>query len=386
MFCSNCGKPIEGNANFCPYCGHGTAGSVDQENTMSKNATPSIPKLQLVTSVFDSELFKKIKAYCAANRGRAIGLAIISLLLIGIIGFNIWVGVSFPGASMDDVLEDMSLSKATVPLSLGESFGQDDVAITPVEVTYVSSSLFYNDYGDPYASIVLDITCLSGTWEPEYENIKFWLDDSSAFNQPSYEQIKIKRGQTQRYTFTHPLITSSTQAVDMRLVLECKTGATIELYFSVDGVQEFFNGGYYYDYSDNYYSDSAFQYGEDGLLVPIPVNIKYPYGYYEKKSGEALDFTAWTEPAGMTIDFYSNGNAYYYGADEWTESDFYVNVPFDTFDDSRRPWSLIIDDVPVQIDIFNDHISVTASGSIAGISADMLSGDYYCKLLPIAGQ
>lgn len=176
------------------------------------------------------------------NPGKVICIGIFAVIFATIIGWLIWVFVSFPRVSISDVLECMSLSEMTTEVSLGSTFDQDDLAITPVEVTYASNGIYYDNYGEPYVSIALDITCVSGTWQPEYQNITFWLDNSAAWSQPDYNRTEIKRGETARYTFAQPLITSSTQDVDMRLILECKTGATVNLYFTVEGIQDFFDG------------------------------------------------------------------------------------------------------------------------------------------------
>lgn len=263
MYCPHCGKPIDDNAKFCSYCGHNVE-SLTATNT-SLPPTPSLPP-DLPNSQTDAQTTDQKSANSEtatafsdlSNRSKGTFnqifkrylkqkfkwyLVVPCLVLLLLVGFYGWCTINFPGANIGNIVQNMSLSSFKTSISPGGSFGQEDLAITPVEVTYVSNSLYYDKYGKPYVSISLDITCLSGTWEPEYENIMFWLDNSAAFSQPDYERTEIKRGQTHRYTFSQPLITSSTQDVDMRLTLECKTGATVELYFSVDGVQEFFYGG-----------------------------------------------------------------------------------------------------------------------------------------------
>ena len=242
---------------------------------------------------------KQILSFITAHKKLlAIGLA---LFVVAIIAIRfIWLVLSFPGADIGEVFEALNIEKTTSTIPMGETFGQDDLAITPIEVTYTSSSVYYNEYGEPYVSLDLDITCLYGTWEPEYLNITFWLDGSAAFNQPRYDQTEIKRGQTHRYTFFHPLITTSTQDVDMRLVFECKTGTTVELYFSVDGVQEFFGGGYYddyyysYDSYDDYYGDYSAA-GYENIL-----------GKYEHESnGCVISIDEFTDDGGgNTISFF----------------------------------------------------------------------------------
>ena len=212
-----------------------TAGEAHSNTTAAADSEPSLDSVP-------PEPGRRKPLSSSKMYARVIGIGVLVVIGAVVIGWLIWTSANFPGAGFGAVLECMSVSNMTTEVPLGGTFDQSDLAITPVKVTYTSNEVYYDEYGEPYASIVLDITCLAWKWQPKYENIMFWLDGSAAFSQPDYDRAEIKRGETVRYTFTQPLITSSTKDVEMRLTLECKTGASVELYFSVNDIQDFFNG------------------------------------------------------------------------------------------------------------------------------------------------
>lgn len=348
MYCTHCGKPIDDNTKFCSYCGHGIERptATDISHPPAPSSPPDLPNnhadIQTTGQKFASSEATAVfnDSYDSSNRTfkqvfkRYLKqifkwyFVIPFLILLLIVGFYGWCTINFPGANIDDIIQNMSLSSLKTSVSLGSKFSQQDLAITPVEVTYVSNSLYYDAYGKPYVSIDLDIACLSGTWKPEYENIMFWLNNSTAFSQPSYDQTEIKRGQTHRYTFSQPLITLSTQDVDMRLILKCKTGAVVELYFSVDGVQEFFNGG-------SISTTDFFNPQESGISTDSPSiinDLSLIEGTWHQAHDYSTTLTLWfesdmsgingrnwggSEPACLRFellgyDFYEEGEAYWF--------------------------------------------------------------------------
>lgn len=376
MYCTHCGKPIDDNTKFCSYCGHGverpTATGISHPSAPS--SPPDLPNNQAniqttgqkfaspeATAVFNdsydssNRTFKRVfKRYLKQIFKWYFVIPFLILLLI--VGFYGWCTINFPGANIDDIIQNMSLSSLKTSVSLGSKFSQQDLAITPVEVTYVSNSLYYDAYGKPYVSIDLDIACLSGTWKPEYENIMFWLNNSAAFSQPSYDQTEIKQGQTHRYTFSQPLITSSTQDVDMRLILKCKTEAVVELYFSVDGVQEFFNGG-------SISTTDSFNPQESGISTDSPSiinDLSLIEGTWHQAHDYSTTLTLWfesdmsgingrnwggSEPACLRFellgyDFYEEGEAYWFPSPNVNPSfdgEFYyvggsITISVDDFD------------------------------------------------------
>lgn len=207
------------------------------------------------------------KVYLSKKGGTSVGVVILLyVLMLAITAIRlIWPVQSVPGA----VLGGLGSEQTTSTIPMGETFGQDDLAITPIEVTYTSSSIYYDWNYDPYVSISLAISCLSETWEPQYEDVTFWIDGSSAFSQPDFQDVQIQQGEQFVYTFSQPLVTSSVQDAEMMLRYKCKTGIVVELHFIVDGIQEFFQ------------NNSAYS-------VPWLSDM---YGYYTKPSGEGFTYT-----------------------------------------------------------------------------------------------
>lgn len=281
MFCPKCGKELPDGAQFCVYCGK--AVSFELQQTQKQIVTPDLSDGNTSQDSYVIEENAPQQKSVLQQKKKSIAPKIITglaaLLLIILIGGYVWLTTNFPRAELDDFLA----SSVTSTLPLGNTFGRNDFSLTPIEVSYASSEVGYDDYGEPYAAIMLDITCLSGKWKPNFDDIAFWLNGDYALSH-TYTDAEIKRGETARYTFTHPLFTSSTKDVSMQLTIECLTGATIDLYFPVNGVSEFFNQG---NPSDN----SAYP----PILPPIDPNdpnaaiySRY-YGLYINKEGYVLE-------------------------------------------------------------------------------------------------
>lgn len=247
------------------------------------------------------------------KRGLLIGpLALIGAIMISVL---LRLSISFPGANIGDVLAELTTAQVTAPISQGDTFGQDDLAITPIEVTYTSSSVFYDEYSEPYVSVSLDISCLSGTWAPKYEDVVFWIDGSSAFSQPDFSDVEIERGEDYRYTFTQPLITTSAQDAEMMLKFECLTGAVVELYFTIEDIQNFFSSNenlageeYSYDESnDNNFSDNW------GTYNPVDRWDYVDHDYYNEANGEYFSIE-WVESC-----YYNIYTDYFYAESVWID-------------------------------------------------------------------
>lgn len=353
MFCPKCGKELPDGAQFCVYCGK--AISFELQQTQKQIVTPDLSSGNTSQDSYGIEenipqqkstLLPKKK-----SKGPKIIIGLVSLLLIILIGSFVWLGINFPGAELNDFLA----SSVTSTLQLGNTFGRNDFSLTPIEVSYASSEVGYDDYGEPYAAIMLDITCLSGKWKPNFDDIAFWLNGDYALSH-KYTDTEIKRGETERYTFTHPLFTNSTKDVSMQLTVECLTGATIDLYFPVNGVSEFFNQGNSSDSSTNDfpptftpiegYSDHLGEYiDEYGRVLVVGVGTDGGVFYYINIYANQSDANNHTAPlleaSYGTMDYHngamviafedSSGNGLYFERDNWIEDNYTLYVHGDPY-------------------------------------------------------
>lgn len=117
---------------------------------------------------------------------------------------------------------------------------------------------------------------------------------------------------------------------------------------------------------------------ESDSLPTIPVDTSFPYGYYEKDGGGALDIGFSTDESQLLwFNFFKDRDESMYGG-SWQEPDCSVN--FDWFDlGEYSSYNLTIDGIPVDVFIDSTAITVTAHGPLDNMSADQISGTYYCK-------
>ena len=113
-------------------------------------------------------------------------------------------------------------------------------------------------------------------------------------------------------------------------------------------------------------------------LPAVSIDTSYPYGYYEKDGGGAMGIGYTTDESDLLyFEFYKDRNEGMYGAG-WQEPDLTVN--FDFFDlGESSSWSLTMDGVLVDVSFDSSAMMVTAYGSIGELSAEQISGTYYCK-------
>ena len=100
MFCSNCGKEIDGDAKFCPRCGK-TVGADDDAKTGGAKASVT--------------LMDKIKSVVAAGIG--VGAGIIVLLLAGLL-------VCIPVVAVIGVIPTAVLAVAIGVVAIAKRFGE----------------------------------------------------------------------------------------------------------------------------------------------------------------------------------------------------------------------------------------------------------------------
>lgn len=124
--------------------------------------------------------------------------------------------------------------------------------------------------------------------------------------------------------------------------------------------------------------DTAYQYGEDGMLASISIDTSFPFGYYEKRGGGAIEIGYTTDESELIyINFYENRVEGFYGGSWLQDED--CSAYFDWFDITKSNWSLSIDGTQVDIFISSIGMTVTAHGSLGNLSADQVSGTYYLK-------
>ena len=123
--------------------------------------------------------------------------------------------------------------------------------------------------------------------------------------------------------------------------------------------------------------DTAHQYGEDEMLVSIPIDRSWPFGYYERNDGGAsLSLEYYSDDDSIGLDLYESLQGFYYGG-EWLEPDF--TAYFDWFDISANYWNLTINGTDVGIFVTDSYITIDAKGPLGGLSADKINGTYYLK-------
>lgn len=327
MFCPNCGKELHNNVKFCAQCGK----KID-------NAPQSL--ISNSETIFFEPSASKRKSFKIKLSMKWIVIGIMALAIVAYAGYQVWLSINFPGVDRESLhfRDALMASSVSSILWVGDTFDQEDFAITPLNITYTSNKLYYDKYDEPYVSIILDITCNSGKWKPEYQDVIFRLDGSAAFNQPSFDSVEIKRGETVQYTFVHPLISTTTQDVDMQLSFKCKTGATVELHFLVNDIQEFFGNSNYGYPSGN--AASTYQPSSD---------------YSDTEAGWIL-----RQYAGAYETFEGYGDYLFIGADE----------------SGRARAILYTEDLPepVSIIIYNEGINEYGWGYVNGNDYELLGG------------
>ncbi len=101
MFCGNCGKQIEDNQNFCPYCGHRTTKPVyncsNSTNTgdpqcnnygyQSHGSQDDVKNYNLVTAYV--EMFKKYAQFSGRSRRSEYWLAVLANCIIIMIAYTV---------------------------------------------------------------------------------------------------------------------------------------------------------------------------------------------------------------------------------------------------------------------------------------------------------
>ena len=274
MFCPKCGNELPDGGKFCAYCGKVVSEELQppQEKKPSEANQSSKNTFQYSYSVGDNA--QQQKSIVMPKKKKIVeivsiaGLVLIAIIVVGGIVRTMWLKANFPYYSSSGHNTDSYVGTVTSTLPLGNTFGQKDFTFIPIEVSYVTNEVGYSDNGEPYVTITLDITCLFSKWRPKSDDIKFMLNGNYAVNH-KYTDKEIKRGETARYTFTHPILSSSTTDVSMQLTVKCVTGTTVNLYFPVDNVSELFNhrepvvgtegeydditGTYIDDYGDGFY-------------------------------------------------------------------------------------------------------------------------------------
>lgn len=366
MFCPNCGKELPDGVKFCAHCGK--AVSLEPQQTQKQIAAPDISSGNTSQDSYGigESVPQQRSALLLKKKSKSLKIIIglVSLLLIILVGSFVWLRTNFPGAELNDFLA----SSVTSTLPLGDSFGRDDFSLTPIQVSYVQNEVGYDDYDEPYVTIMLDITCLTGKWRPQSDDITFWLNGDRALSH-KYIDTEIKRGETARYTFTHPLFTSSTKDVSMQLTIKCLTGATVNLYFPVEGVSGFFNGDNYQyptneetsttqpSNTNNFpppftpiegegYSDHLGEYiDEYGRVLVVSVGtgegVSYFINIYANQS-DAKNYAApLLEASHGTLDYRngymviafedSSGNGLYFERDNWIEDNYTLYVHGDPY-------------------------------------------------------
>lgn len=136
-----------------------------------------------------------------------------------------------------------------------------------------------------------------------------------------------------------------------------------------------FEGIYVADTGDTQADSSS---GSDDSLPTLPIDLSYPYGYYEKDGSGAMDIGYGTdENALLYFNFYKDRDESMYGG-SWQDPD--LTIDFDFFDlGESTAWSLTVDGIQLDISFDTTAMTIVAFGPIGGLSAEQLSGIYYCK-------
>ena len=119
---------------------------------------------------------------------------------------------------------------------------------------------------------------------------------------------------------------------------------------------------------------------DNGLLPSISLDTNWPLGYFEKKTGEAWEISYASGDDVFIFSFYSYGQKYYYDSPTWTEADFSFTV--ESLDVTSGAWMLRVDDTNITVMISDSGLSVFA-GDIGGVSGNILTGTFYCKMQAI---
>lgn len=99
MYCIHCGKQIENNSKFCPYCGNGNgvnvARNVDNNGVINESASKAIDKITYVENLSENTSGHLGESYCEINNKYAWALATVPTLtswvivwLFGIFGLD----------------------------------------------------------------------------------------------------------------------------------------------------------------------------------------------------------------------------------------------------------------------------------------------------------
>lgn len=135
------------------------------------------------------------------------------------------------------------------------------------------------------------------------------------------------------------------------------------------------------NYEDNY--DSGWRPLTDDS-PNLPINLRRPYGYYEKSDGSkaAFDIEYISDDGSTMIRYYASGNPGQYGG-EWADYDFHINL--DNLDFSSDNVLDVVDgdsNSVIRFDAYEDYITITASQDLYGVPISTMNGIYYCKVYP----
>lgn len=153
----------------------------------------------------------------------------------------------------------------------------------------------------------------------------------------------------------------------------------IGIWSEITEYDEYANWELYIEYVELAMTSSGSDYN-DNRLPTLAIDTSYPFGYYEKDGGGAIDIGYTTdEPSSIYFRFYKDRDESMYG-NYWADQEPDYTTYFDWFDaGSYKTWSLIMDATSVQVEISEEYIVVTTDGPLGPLSADQASGIYYCK-------
>lgn len=330
MFCRYCGNELPDDAKFCNNCG----AIVDIEQQEPENI-PKPPEVKSTT----------VKPFAASYSGKNSGPKIDSKKIA--VGVVVALAVIVLGSFGLRAVNEHSM-KQRIAQRIFEDSRERIVAHYDEVLPYP----YDHDMGYGYGCMYDTFTLTPGT-------------DSKTFHVTGYLSVKNMTGRFDDYSI---FVEGTVIPNFLRTDWSAEWTLTYEDPEYSDPVSE--NSP---NYSDNYAEEDV-GYNADPNLSALPISRDYPFGYYEKNDGEGIEITYISDDDSISFGFFE-AQGWYHGG-QWMEPNFMVSS--DWFDITSDTWNLSVDGVNIQFFIYDSHITVNASSSLGGMSADAISGNYYC--------
>lgn len=331
MFCRYCGNELLEDAKFCNNCGKAVDAGQPEQKT-APEPTQAAPKKvdPAMVAYTTNRTFRK-------TGSKKIVIAAIIALLVAI------AGVFGVRAANEKAM------KQQVPQGIYEDSKEKVVAHYDETMAYPYGSELGYVYGCYYPTFKFAKGDQPNTFIVDGE---LEVEDKSQEDRPSYK------------VGVHGTVTTNF----FRSEWSAEWTLTYQDPEYSDPANE--NGPYDLDG----YSGEEDGYNADPNLSALPINKDYPLGYYEKNDGEGIEITYISDDGSISFGFFE-AQGWYHGG-QWMEPNFTISS--DWFDVTSDTWNLNVNGVSIQFFIYDTHITVNASGSLGGMSADAISGNYYC--------